>query len=112
MGEKPSLKPGRDNAAEKSDLQDRFRYCGGQMLPKGAMGNVPQGEIPKAAQKKQRNPNDVDPETGMTLEQHEIFEELTQAVHRKQERLKEIDSLNALDAKPSKARTDRNKEAL
>merc|ERR1712008_544621 len=110
--EKPNLKPGRNNIAEKYDSQDRFRFCGGQMLPKGAMGNVPQGDLPKAAPKNQRNPNEVDPETGMTREQREIFQEFTQAVQLKQERLAEIDSQNISDAKPSRARTDRNKEAL
>mmetsp|Transcript_58315 Transcript_58315/g.138991 ORF Transcript_58315/g.138991 Transcript_58315/m.138991 type:complete len:319 (+) Transcript_58315:85-1041(+) len=112
--EKPDLPEGRDHAAEKQRLQDKFRYCGGNAMPKGAMGYVPKGEMPVA---KPRAPEErldfFDEAAGMTVEQRQIFEELVQAVKRKQDRLAEIDAENAAeDGKPSKARTARNKEAL
>jgi len=113
MPEKPNLEAGRNLAAEKADLQDRFRFCGGKMMPNGAMGHVPAGDLPKVVPRSvEDRPDYVDPETGMTREQREIFEELMNAVRWRQERLAEIDSENAADQKMSKTRTERNKEAL
>jgi len=109
--EKPQLKPGRNNAAEKEMVQDRFRYCGGSMMPKGAMGNVDTGDMPEVLPRPQRG-SDIDPETGMTLEQRDIFEELTKAVQWKQERLVAIDAEAEANPTASKGKTQRNKEAL
>lgn len=118
---RPDLPSGRDQAAEKRSLQDRFRYGGGQALPPGAMGNVPKGEMPPArassvgARRKEQQLRHQR-ESGMTAEQREIFQELTLAVKSKQARLAELDAADAAEKasgqKPSKASTERNKEAL
>jgi len=109
--QRPNLSKGRDQDVEKRDLQDRFRFCGGNALPKGAMGHVLPNEMPvthdDAAQERL-----LDEETGMSREEREIFRELTLAVKRKKERLEELDAANEADPEPSKARTERNKEAL
>mmetsp|Transcript_7835 Transcript_7835/g.18259 ORF Transcript_7835/g.18259 Transcript_7835/m.18259 type:complete len:309 (+) Transcript_7835:61-987(+) len=111
--EKPNLVEGRDHAAEKSRLQDKFRYCGSNAMPKGAMGYVPKGEMPKALPRQQERLDSYDEAAGMTVEQRQILEELVQAMQRKQQRLKEIDAENAAEeGKLSKVRTVRNKEAL
>lgn len=114
--EKPVLPRGRDHSVEKNLLQNKFQFCGGRALPKGAMGHVETGALPEAApnaraRHESRRRKD---ENGMDAEQREIFEELMLAVKRKQERLKEIDAEEAADdpMRPSKARTSRNKEAL
>eukprot|EP00927_Polykrikos_kofoidii_P008373 TRINITY_DN13476_c0_g1_i1.p1 TRINITY_DN13476_c0_g1~~TRINITY_DN13476_c0_g1_i1.p1 ORF type:complete len:333 (-),score=82.60 TRINITY_DN13476_c0_g1_i1:42-1040(-) len=109
--ERPNLPRGRDQNTEKQGLQDNFTYCGGKMMPEGAMGYVPKSEMPKAAPNKAKERRQID-ENGMTAEQREIFEELTLAVKYKQERIAEIDAEQKRDPKPSKAKTDRNKEAL
>jgi hypothetical protein len=101
---------GRDQASEKQRLQDHFRYCGGNMMPKGAMGNVPPGELPKVAERAAaRGQVDLN---GMTAEHREIFQELAMAIQRKQARIDEIDAEDQADSRPSKKKTDRNKEAL
>lgn len=75
------------------------------------MGHVLPNEMPvthdDAAQERL-----LDEETGMSREEREIFRELTLAVKRKKERLEELDAANEADPEPSKARTERNKEAL
>lgn len=106
--QRPNLPQGRNQLAEKQNLQDRFRFCGGQALPKGAMGNVPVGELPQAPRRTDRQ--EVD-ENGMNQEHREIFEELMQAVKDKQARIAEIDAENAKEG-PSKAKTRRHREAL
>mmetsp|Transcript_47009 Transcript_47009/g.125584 ORF Transcript_47009/g.125584 Transcript_47009/m.125584 type:complete len:359 (-) Transcript_47009:243-1319(-) len=101
---------GRDNASEKQRLQDHFRYCGGNMMPKGAMGHVPAGEVPKVSERAEaRGQVDLN---GMTAEHREIFQELVLAVQRKQARIDEIDAADQADTKPSRKKTERNKEAL
>lgn len=114
--EKPDMPKGRDQVAEKEDLQNRFQFCGGRALPEGAMGNVPVGELPKPAPDQRlwadwcgRDQVDTN---GMTAEQRKMFEDLMQAVKRKQARIAAIDAEEAADPKPSKAKTARNKEAL
>mmetsp|Transcript_71674 Transcript_71674/g.184847 ORF Transcript_71674/g.184847 Transcript_71674/m.184847 type:complete len:324 (-) Transcript_71674:34-1005(-) len=114
--EVPNLVAGRNQDAEKQGLQDRFRFCGGRAMPKGAMGHVEDSaDLPQADGPSMREIYDgrrrVD-ENGMTAEHREIFEELMLAVQRKQDRIKEIDATDAADPKPSKAKTQRNKEAL
>ncbi|CAK9072234.1 Hypothetical protein SCF082_LOCUS35566, partial [Durusdinium trenchii] len=42
----PDLPKGRNQDLEKQGLQERFRYCGAKMLPKGSMGYVEPGELP------------------------------------------------------------------
>jgi len=108
----PDLKPGRDLSREKADLQDCFHFCGGRALPRGAMGHVPQGQLPKTVASHRAVRNTRDPTTGMTGEQQEIFQDLMQSVKEKQERLATIQAEEATDTKPSKAKTARNKEAL
>lgn len=114
--EKPNLPEGRNQAAEKNDLQEKFRYCGGNAMPKGAMGHVPKGVMPPQPAKRREADGHVDPETGMTREERQMFDELTEDVRYKQARLKEIDTLDKSEEtdgkKPSKANTERNKEAL
>lgn len=110
--EKPA--PGRNQDKEKDDLQQKFQFGGGNAMPKGAMGSVPKGDVPRAQPRPDKGP-DID-ETGMTREQREIFEELIMAVQRKQARLKEIDAEEAeekaANKKAGKDQTERNKEAL
>lgn len=110
--EKPNLPQGRDQAAVKQDLQDRFRYCGGRALPEGAMGHVPRAELPAAVARAPKDHATRIDESGLTVEQREIFVELTRAIQYKQERLAELDTENAADPKASKAKTSRNREAL
>lgn len=108
----PSLPKGRDSSVEKRNLQDKFRYCGGRAMPKGAMGHVPMAaSLPKAlpnpaAERRRRG------EDGLNAEEREIFEELALAIKRKQARLEELDAESTADPRPSKARTTRNREAL
>lgn len=108
--------PGRNQAKEKRDLADRFQFCGGRMMPKGAMGHAEHSEdLPKLEGPNMRERsearNAVD-DNGMNAEHREIFQELMLAVQRKQDRIKEIDALNAAEKLASKAKTNRNKEAL
>ncbi|CAE6927179.1 unnamed protein product [Symbiodinium sp. CCMP2456] len=112
----PDLPKGKDLDHEKQNLQDRFRYCGGRMLPKGSMGYVEPGSVPPtggaaeaATRREDRRRFD---ENGFDGEQREIFEDLVGAVQRKQARLAVIDDEQLADPKPSKAKTARNKEAL
>ncbi|CAE7819052.1 HKR1 [Symbiodinium sp. CCMP2592] len=112
----PDLPKGKDLDHEKQNLQDRFRYCGGRMLPKGSMGYVEPGSVPPtggaaeaATRREDRRRYD---ENGFDGEQREIFEDLVRAVQRKQARLAVIDDEQLADPKPSKAKTARNKEAL
>ncbi|CAE6971945.1 unnamed protein product [Symbiodinium natans] len=112
----PDLPKGKDLDNEKQNLQDRFRYCGGRMLPKGSMGYVEPGSVPPiggaseaAARREDRRRYD---ENGFDGEQREIFEELVGAVQRKQARIAQIDDEQLSDPRPSKAKTARNKEAL
>jgi len=112
----PVLPQGRDQAREKNNLQDRFQFCGGRAMPKGAMGHVeknadlPERVGPSTRERlEDRRRKD---ENGMNAEHREIFEELMLAVKRKQERLKEIQAEEAAEARPSKVTTARNKEAL
>jgi hypothetical protein len=112
----PKLKAGRDQATEKKNLQEKFRYCGGNAMPSGAMGHVPKGAVPDITEVRRQLPerwNHVD-ETGLTREQRTIFAELTEEVQDKQQRLAELDSQDSADQdqKPSKARCQRNKESL
>lgn len=108
--EVPNMPQGRNQAAEKAGLQHKFQFCGGRAMPKGAMGNVEAGASPEALVKEDRRSLD---DNGMNAEHREIFEELMLAVKRKQERIAEIDAQDAADnAKPSKEKTARNKEAL
>jgi len=111
---KPNLEPGRDQAAAKRGLQDRFRYCGGRALPKGVMGNVADADMPDPEDVRKYLPERWDhiDESGLTREQREIFVEITKAISYKQSRLKEIDAEEKADPVPSKAKTNRNKEAL
>lgn len=117
--ERPNLAPGRDRDAEKVDLQDRFRYGGSRAMPPSAMGYVPngaacdQGDLKKAAAgaraaRQERRRIGLD---GLNAEQREIFEELLEAVKRKQARIKEITTENAADPKPGKAKVLRDREA-
>lgn len=114
--EQPRLKPGRDQAAEKHSLQDKFRYAGGNAMPSGAMGNVAKGEVPDPAVCRKVLPERWDhvDETGLTKEQRNIFTDLTTTIQDKQARLDEIDIQDAAEqgAKQSKAKTQRNREAL
>lgn len=114
--ERPDLVPGRNQAAVKQDLQDRFQFCGGNAMPKGAMGYVTKGQVPDAKLVRRELPERWDhvDESGLTREQREIFVELTKAIQYKQGRLAEIDALDAASAeqKPTKAKTERNREAL
>mmetsp|Transcript_5910 Transcript_5910/g.10553 ORF Transcript_5910/g.10553 Transcript_5910/m.10553 type:complete len:339 (+) Transcript_5910:69-1085(+) len=110
------LPKGRNQDVEKQGLQDRFRYCGGRAMPPGVMGHVEGGSLPPtglaakaAAQREDRRKLD---ENGFNAEQREIFEELIEGVKRKQARIAEIDSADSSNAKPSKAKTALNKEAL
>mmetsp|Transcript_22359 Transcript_22359/g.47728 ORF Transcript_22359/g.47728 Transcript_22359/m.47728 type:complete len:304 (+) Transcript_22359:66-977(+) len=105
----PDIPRGRDQAAEKAGLQDKFQFCGGRAMPKGAMGHVENAALPTALPKNNRRELD---DNGMNAEHREIFEELMLAIKRKQERIKEIDAQDALDSKPSKEKTEKNKEAL
>lgn len=105
----PDMPTGRDQAAEKAGLQDKFQYCGGRAMPKGAMGYVESAALPTALPKDNRRELD---DNGMNAEHREIFEELMLAIKRKQERIREIDAQDALDPKPSKEKTQQNKEAL
>merc|ERR1719412_3539518 len=83
------------------------------MMPQAAMGHVPAGEVPRAEPRSEVDrPGYIDPETRMTSEQQEIFQELTEAIRWKQGRIAEIDAANALEVGATKARTARNKEAL
>lgn len=113
--EMPNLPQGRNNGAEKQQLQDRFQFCGGRAMPKGAMGHVEHSEdLPQVVESirgrlEERRRRD---ENGMDAEQRDIFEELMLAIKHKQERISEIDAEDATDPKPGKARTARNKEAL
>jgi len=111
----PNLPVGRNQAVEKQHLQDRFQFCGGRAMPKGAMGHVNDTlTLPKPAPSIRAMLEDrsrID-DNGMNAEEREIFQELVLAVQRKQERLKEIDEENSADGKPGKAKTARNKEAL
>eukprot|EP00439_Symbiodinium_sp_Y106_P031210 s2642_g3.t1 len=112
----PDLPKGKDLDHEKQNLQDRFRYCGGRMLPKGSMGYVEPGSVPPTggaaeAATRRENRRRYD-ENGFDGEQREIFEDLVRAVQRKQARLAVIDDEQLADPKPSKAKTARNKEAL
>eukprot|EP00929_Paragymnodinium_shiwhaense_P111859 TRINITY_DN8014_c0_g1_i1.p1 TRINITY_DN8014_c0_g1~~TRINITY_DN8014_c0_g1_i1.p1 ORF type:complete len:334 (+),score=116.19 TRINITY_DN8014_c0_g1_i1:91-1092(+) len=110
--EKPNLPPGRDQRREKEGLQDRFQYCGGRMMPKGAMGYVESSAaVPKAAANIAAERRQLD-ENGMNAETREIFEELAKSVADRQARLKVLDAEDIADPKPSKAKTARNKEAL
>lgn len=108
----PDLKSGRDLVREKADLQDCFHFCGGRALPRGAMGHVPEGELPKAEPSHRAMRNSTNPDSGMTGEQQEIFQDLMRSVKEKQERLAIIEAEEATDIAPSKAKTARNKEAL
>mmetsp|Transcript_61049 Transcript_61049/g.101319 ORF Transcript_61049/g.101319 Transcript_61049/m.101319 type:complete len:297 (+) Transcript_61049:86-976(+) len=110
--QKPNLPEGRDQAAVKRDLQDRFRYCGGKAMPEGAMGHVPKGELPPSVVRPAKDHATQVDENGMTEEHREIFLELTRAVQYKQARLAELDRENAAEPKASRAKTNRNKEAL
>lgn len=114
--EVPALKKGRDQAAEKHNLQDRFRYGGGNAMPSGAMGNVAKGEVPDPAAAKQAMPERWDhvDDTGLTKEQRNIFTDITTTIQDKQARLAEIDVMDAAEQseKPTKAKTQRNREAL
>jgi len=110
------LPKGRNQDVEKQGLQDRFRYCGGRAMPPGAMGYVENASLPPtglaakaAAQREDRRKLD---ENGFNAEQREIFEELIEGVKRKQARIAEIDAADKSDARPSKAKTALNKEAL
>jgi len=111
----PVLPRGRDQVAEKNNLQDRFQFCGGRAMPKGAMGHVEKSALPEPegpttrARLEDRRRKD---ENGMNAEHREIFEELMLAIKRKQERLKEIQAEEVAEARPSKVTTTRNKEAL
>eukprot|EP00932_Pfiesteria_piscicida_P018172 SRR837773.5037.p2 GENE.SRR837773.5037~~SRR837773.5037.p2 ORF type:complete len:157 (-),score=75.07 SRR837773.5037:9-440(-) len=112
----PVLVKGRDQQAEKHQLQSRFQFCGGRAMPKGAMGHVePSAELPAKVGQNAREIWEgrarLD-ENGMNADQREIFEDLMLAIKRKQERLKEIDAEEAAEAVKTKATTARNKEAL
>jgi hypothetical protein len=113
---RPSMEAGRDQAVEKRNLQDKFRYAGGNAMPSGAMGHVPKGEVPDPKASRRQLPERWDhiDETGLTKEQRGIFADLTQAVQEKQARLAEIDAQDAAEAnaKPNKSKTQRNREAL
>jgi hypothetical protein len=112
--QRPDLLPGRNQSKMKQDLQDKFQFCGGSMMPKGAMGYVTPGEVPDAKLVRRDLPERWDhvDESGLTREQREIFIELTKAIQYKQGRLAEIDALDASEQKGSKAKTERNREAL
>jgi hypothetical protein len=112
--ERPNLVPGRDQGAEKLGLQQKFRYAGGNAMPPGAMGHVPKGEVPDAVASRREQPERWDhiDETGLTKEQRGIFADLTAAIQDKQARLAVIDSHERADDKPSKVKTQRNREAL
>jgi len=111
----PDLPKGRNQDHEKFSLQERFRYCGAKMLPKGSMGYVEPGQVPptggatEAALKREERKR-LD-ENGFNAEQREIFEDLIIGVQRKQARIAQIDE-EAVDQRPSKAKTAKNKEAL
>lgn len=109
--ERPVLPRGRDQQKEKKKVQDKFQYCGGRMMPPAAMGHVPAAEMPEPAPNVAMERRVVD-DNGMTAEHRDIFVELTLAVQRKQARLAQIDASEGEDPKPSKAKTERNKEAL
>jgi len=109
--EKPDIRPGRDQVRVKQALQDRFQYCGGKMMPPAAMGHVASGSIPEPAVNVAAERRLVD-ENGMNAEQRDMFEEITLDVREKQVRLAEIDATESSDPRPSKDKTDRNKEAL
>eukprot|EP00434_Breviolum_minutum_P028789 symbB.v1.2.025462.t1/scaffold2453.1/size78854/7 len=100
---------------EKYGLQERFRYCGAKMLPKGSMGYVEPGELPPTGQgveaASRREARKRLDENGFNAEQREIFEDLIIGVQDKQARIARIDE-EGLDLKPSKAKTAKNKEAL
>jgi len=110
----PPLKPGRDQAVEKHNLQDRFQYCGGNAMPRGAMGYVEPGELPKAVPRKKVDPGREPANDGsnMTVEQRDMFEGLMRDVKMAQARLAELEAAEVRDPQPSKAKTARNKEAL
>jgi len=115
-GAPPNMRKGRDQDGEKQGLQERFRYCGGRAMPPGAMGHVPEGELPPsglvakaAAARSDRKQIDAD---GFNAEHREIFEELCLAVRHKQQRIAEIDGQEKNDPRPSKAKTALNREAL
>lgn len=105
----PDIPRGRDQASEKAGLQEKFQFCGGRAMPRGVMGNVESADVPAALPKEDRRGVD---DNGMTAEHREIFEEMMLAIKRKQERIAEIDAQDAADPKPSKEKTERNKEAL
>mmetsp|Transcript_60605 Transcript_60605/g.198227 ORF Transcript_60605/g.198227 Transcript_60605/m.198227 type:complete len:380 (-) Transcript_60605:46-1185(-) len=114
--ERPNLPKGRDQHVEKQQLQDRFQFCGGRAMPKGAMGYVeasaalPKKVGPGARERlDQRRRRD---ENGMNAEQREICEELMLGIKSKQERLTEIEAEEAAETVKTKATTARNKEAL
>jgi hypothetical protein len=112
--QRPNLKEGRDQVAEKNGLNNRFRYAGGNAMPPGAMGHVPKGEMPDAASVRRPLEDRWDhvDESGLTREQRGIFSDLTAAIADKQQRLAALDAQEVADSKPSKAKTARNREAL
>lgn len=113
--EVPDLPKGRNQDREKYGLQERFRYCGAKMLPKGSMGYVEPGDLPPTGQgveaASRREARKRLDENGFNAEQREIFEDLIIGVQDKQARIARIDE-EGLDLKPSKAKTAKNKEAL
>mmetsp|Transcript_9052 Transcript_9052/g.21687 ORF Transcript_9052/g.21687 Transcript_9052/m.21687 type:complete len:332 (+) Transcript_9052:82-1077(+) len=114
--DQPDLPRGKDLDFEKQNLQERFRYCGGRMLPKGSMGYVEPGELPPTggaaeALSRRQDRKRLD-ENGFNGEQRDIFQDLVRGVQHKQARLAYIDDEQVADPKPSKAKTARNKEAL
>jgi len=114
-GPPKDCQPGRDQDAEKEGLQMRFRYCGGRALPPGAMGHVDKAELPTVQKRPDPDDRHRIGQDGLNKEEREIFEELVLAVRRKQARYSEIcaeEEAEGPNAKPSKARTARNKEAL
>lgn len=109
--ERPCLPMGRNQDKAKDHLQDRNQYCGGRMMPPGAAGHVEKSAMPKALVRPSQERRALD-ENGMNAEQREMFQELTEAIRDKQGRLAALDAEEKADPRPSKKRTDQNKEAL